>query len=157
MRKTQYKKKISAILVYGHVDILWTYQGAKIKMMILTWLCRFHKHGSIFSLEYCNFNGKSANKDQSRAQGLPGACGNLYNAELFFFNPWRLKGFFQFEIILNVLVGSLRFIWIPMLWVYGQWKYFNSFGAGIVFIRQNLTSTDVRFWPIKTVPALKGF
>ena len=33
---------------------------------------------------------------------------------------------------------------------------FNSFSAGIVFIRQNLTSTDVRFWRIKTVPALKG-
>ena len=28
-----------------------------------------------------------------------------------------LKGFFQFEIIINVLVSSLQFIWIPMLWV----------------------------------------
>ena len=27
--------------------------------------------------------------------------------------------------------------------------------AGIVFIRQNLTSVDVRFWRIKTIPALK--
>ena len=27
----------------------------------------------------------------------------------------------------------------------------NSFSAGIVFIRQNLTSVDVRFWRIKTV------
>ena len=27
----------------------------------------------------------------------------------------------------------------------------------IVFIRQNVTSTDVRFWRIKTVPELKGF
>ena len=25
------------------------------------------------------------------------------------------KGFFQFEIIINVLVSSFRFIWIPML------------------------------------------
>ena len=25
----------NAVLVYGHVDILWTYQGARIKMMIL--------------------------------------------------------------------------------------------------------------------------
>ena len=30
------------------------------------------------------------------------------------------------------------------------------FSAGTVFIRQNLTSTDVSFWSIKTVPALKG-
>ena len=62
----------------------------------------------------------------------------------------------QFEIIINVLFSSFRFIWIPMLWVYGHYKYFNSFSAGTVFIRQNLTSTDVRFWCIKTVPALKG-
>ena len=35
---------------------------------------------------------------------------NPYNAELFLFEPWRLKGFFQFEIIMNVLVSSFRFI-----------------------------------------------
>ena len=34
--------------------------------------------------------------------------------------------------------------------------FFNSFSAGTVFIRQNLTSADVRFWRIKTSPALKG-
>ena len=32
-----------------------------------------------------------------------------------------------------------------------------SLGPGTVFIRQNLTSVDVRFWRIKTVPALLGF
>ena len=32
---------------------------------------------------------------------------------------------------------------------------FHSFSAGTVFIRQDLTSSDVRFWRIKTVPALK--
>ena len=36
-----------------------------------------------------------------------------------------------------------------------DYKYFESFSAGTVFIRQNLTSVDVRFWRIKTVPALK--
>ena len=71
------------------------------------------------------------------------------------YKSWRPKGFFQFEIILIVLVCSLWFIWIPMLWVYGHYKYVNSFSAGIVFIGQNLTSTGVRFWHIKTVPALK--
>ena len=62
---------------------------------------------------------------------------------------------FQYRIIINISVSSFCFIWIPILWVYGHWKYFNSFGAGTVFIRQNMTSTDVRFWRIKTVPALK--
>ena len=31
-----------------------------------------------------------------------------------------------------------------MLWRYGQYKCFNSFSAGIVFIRQNLTSISRR-------------
>ena len=44
--------------------------------------------------------------------------------------------FFQFEIT-NVLVSSFRFIWIPMLWVYGYYKYFNSYSARIYFRRQN--------------------
>ena len=33
---------------------------------------------------------------------------------------------------------------------------YNSFSAGIDFRRQNLTSTDVRFWRLKSIPALKG-
>ena len=31
--------------------------------------------------------------------------------------------FFQFEIIMNVLVSFFRFIWIPVLWVFGHNKY----------------------------------
>ena len=38
-----------------------------------------------------------------------------------------------------------------------HYQYFGHFSAGIVFIRQKLTSTDVRFWRIETVPALKGW
>ena len=30
-----------------------------------------------------------------------------------------------------------------MLWVYDNYKYFNSFSSGTVFVRQNLTSSDV--------------
>ena len=47
-------------------------------------------------------------------------------------------GFFQFEIIINFLVCSFRFIWMPMLWVHGRYKYFNSFSVQTVFIHQNL-------------------
>ena len=64
--------------------------------------------------------------------------------------------FFKFEITINVLFSSFWFIWIPMSWVYGRQKYVHAFSTGTVFIRQNLTSTDVKFWRIKTVPALKG-
>ena len=65
---------------------------------------------------------------------------NSYNAEIFSYKPWRPKGFFQFKIIINVLVISFRFIWIPVLWVYGHYKYFYSYSAGIDFRRQILTS-----------------
>ena len=43
-----------------------------------------------------------------------------------------------------------------MLWVYGHYEYFYFYSAGIDFSRQNLTSTDVRFWRLKSIPALKG-
>ena len=43
-----------------------------------------------------------------------------------------------------------------MLWVYGHYKCFNSFSAETDYRSQNLTSTYVRFWRIKPVPALEG-
>ena len=36
------------------------------------------------------------------------------------------------------------------------YKYFHTYSAGIDFRRQNLTSTDVRFWRLKSIPALWG-
>ena len=57
--------------------------------------------------------------------------------------------------MINVLVSSFDFIWLPMLWVYSHCKLVNSFTAVTVFRRQNLTSIDVRFWRIKSVPVLK--
>ena len=74
------------------------------------------------------------------------AAFNPYNAKIFLFKPWRLKIFFKFEIIMNVLVTSFQFIWTPMLWVYDHYKWYIFFIAGIVFLRQNVTSTDVSFW-----------
>ena len=43
-------------------------------------------------------------------------------------------------------VMSLRPFWI-----------FTSFSVGTAFSRHNLASIDVRFWCLKTVPAMKGF
>ena len=79
---------------------------------------------------------------------------NPWSAEIFFYTPWKPKGYFQFESILNVLVCFFWFIWMPMLWVYGSYKYVYSYSAGIVIRRQHLTSTDVRFWRLKLIPAL---
>ena len=51
------------------------------------------------------------------------------------------EGFFQFKIIINVLVSSFWFIWIPMVCIYDHYKYVDSYCAGIDFRRQNLNKT----------------
>ena len=54
------------------------------------------------------------------------ACKAVWKVQpKYIFKPWRPKFFFQYEIIINVLVMSFRFIWIPMLWVYGHYTYFT--------------------------------
>ena len=40
--------------------------------------------------------------------------------------------------------------------MYGHYKYFHSYCVRTDFKRQNLTSTDVRFWRLKSIPALEG-
>ena len=56
---------------------------------------------------------------------------------------WPKARFISFEIIINVLVSSSRFIRIHMLW---STTIVNvSISAGTVFRRQNLTSIDIRF------------
>ena len=40
---------------------------------------------------------------------------------------WRSKGFFNLK--LSCLSYHFPLHWIPMLWVYGHYKYFNSFSA----------------------------
>ena len=42
-----------------------------------------------------------------------------------------------------------------MLWIYGHYKCFNSYRAGIDFGSQNLTSIDVKLWRLKSTSALK--
>ena len=60
-----------------------------------------------------------------------------------FYKPWRPKVFFQYGIIINVLVMSFRFIWIPMLWVHVHYTYFTLAVRGKtldIYRRQILTS-----------------
>ena len=65
-----------------------------------------------------------------------------YNAELFVYKPWGQKSYFQFEIIINVLVISFRFIWIPVLCVYSHYKYVYSYSG--------VSTLDVRIWRLQT-------
>ena len=50
---------------------------------------------------------------------------------ILLYKPWRPKGFFQLKIIRNVFVSAFWFIWIPMLWVYGRYKYVYCYSAGM--------------------------
>ena len=73
----------------------------------------------------------------------------LYNAVLYLYKLWRLKAFVQFEIIITVSIYSFRFIRIPILVVYGHYKYFTPILRGstldVVYRRQILTSkVDLR-------------
>ena len=70
---------------------------------------------------------------------------NLYSAEIVLYKSWRPEGYFQFEIIINILVSA------PFKYIchesanYNLFSYnlFNYFSAGIDFRHQNLTSIDV--------------
>ena len=54
------------------------------------------------------------------------------------YKPWGPKSYFQFKIIINVLVSFVRFILIPMSWVYVRYKCFSFSTQG--------STLDVRFW-----------
>ena len=41
-------------------------------------------------------------------------CCKGWSAEIILYKPWGPKDFFKFEIIINVLVSSVRFISIPL-------------------------------------------
>ena len=64
------------------------------------------------------------------------------------------EGFLQFEIIINVLVSSFWFIEYLCYWSTAIINIFFSYSAGNDFSRQNLTSVDVRFWRLESIPAL---
>ena len=65
-------------------------------------------------------------------------------ALIFLLKTVQTKGFL-FEIIINVLVSSFWFIWIPMLWVYDQYKYFKSYSSG-----GGGATLDVTIWRLQT-------
>ena len=60
-------------------------------------------------------------------------------------------GFFQFEIIINVLFGSFRFIWIAYL-CYG----FMAIRYIILSLSVQGLSLYVSIWRLKTVHTLKS-
>ena len=98
------------------------------------------------------YRRKGSSKLFWKGRGNTGWLPNPLSAEIFLYKPWRSKGCFQYQIILNVLVRSFRFIWIRMLWVYGHLLYIlYFFVSGINIRHQNLTSIDVRFWRLKSI------
>ena len=75
-----------------------------------------------------------------------------WNGDLFFYI--FLQIFFYF-ILPN------RHLFFRIMWLHNWtilmaqfWLKFNAYSAGIDFSRQNLTSVDVRFWRLKSIPEL---
>ena len=63
----------------------------------------------------------------------------------------KIEGFFPFWNHDKIgIVSSFCFIWIPMIWVYGHFKFL------IILVRWSSLEKNVRFWHLKTVPVLKG-
>ena len=76
---------------------------------------------------------------KTRIYAAPAVKGLTINALKYFcIKHGDQRFFFQFEIIINVLLITCAMGLQPLPIVY-------SFSAGIDFRRQNLTSTDVRF------------
>ena len=57
---------------------------------------------------------------------------------------------------MSLLALSALFEYLCYTWVYGNYNCFNCYSAGTDFSRQHLTSTDARFWHLKTIHAMKG-
>ena len=86
---------------------------------------------------------------------LTPCSGDLYRlltltALKYFYINQKTKGFIQRES------SSSRFIWIPMLWVYGHYKYFTLSAQGSTLDVRLDVHIDFKFWRIKSVPALRG-
>ena len=62
----------------------------------------------------------------------------------FFVETMETKGIFSLEIIINILVRTFWFIWIPMLWVSDRYKYVYSYSAEIDFRRLKVDPRTVR-------------
>ena len=66
--------------------------------------------------------------------------------------------YFQYWPNFNIEDGGQACVWVMTIFlsstVYGHYKYVYSYSAGLDFTRQNLTSEDVRFWRLKSIPAL---
>ena len=81
---------------------------------------------------------------------------NPKSAEIFLDKPWRRKGFLNLKSSqMSQLALSASFEYL----CYGSTPIVNIlifFSAGIDVRRQNLTSKDVWFWRIETLPALEG-
>ena len=79
---------------------------------------------------------------------------NPHYAKLY--KLWIPKGFF------NLKSSKMFSLSVPVPFkylcqgVYGHYNSFNSFSAGIDFKRRNETYVDVKFWRLKSLPALKG-
>ena len=54
----------------------------------------------------------------------------------------------------NYLINNSNRMRFQIQWHFFVWSIFDIASVGIEFRRQNLTSGDVRFWRLKSIPAM---
>ena len=122
LTSTQIKSRRNTRFPFGNMSFPWIWKGVSATLQ-----------SGRYTLSYprgrCGPSGAVGNKPLKR-----------WNISV---QTIATKGFYQFEISKNVLVSSFRFVWIPMLWVYGHCKYFYSYSARIDFRRQNRRLTSI--------------
>ena len=67
---------------------------------------------------------------------------NAYDAELFLYKPWGLRGYLQFENIMNVLVSSFCFIWRYLC-------YESTAISNIEILTMRGSTLNVRIWRLQ--------
>ena len=120
---------------------LWSYLKAIAKKdccMLLAWLCRFNRKEPRQLRRF-----KSTYRSDPKSIYCYISAHKPLQRRNILHKPWRPKGYFQFEIIINVLVSSFRFIGIPMLWVYSRYEYFLLFSSLYVRICLQTSDSDV--------------
>ena len=115
-------------------------------------------HGNIHSKTLGSRKTKSVFRDVKLCFNASWGLKGLMAVQLF--RPWpNIKPVLAQRLVFADLATQKRWDVEPMLFkcwpiVYDAWPTFNSYSVGIDFSRQNLTSVDVRFWRLKSIPAL---
>ena len=104
-----YKHRIAVPIL--HVEWMTNYRNLSYFVNPLFWSIVW-----VWRAEMSSKKNQSQGLIQKVERGFDSSLNfNPYHAEIFLCKPWESTGYFQFEIIINVIVSYFCLIWIPML------------------------------------------